>query len=130
MSFAIMNPLTVYLSLALNLIPALGLVHVQIINLCSDVRWPALTGVSLDTHSAVEIALPPGLEQFQTYNFSIPEPFTGRLWAKALCSSQGDECQVGDCGYKDCNGYSSQNTTLIEFNMKNGTVWYDISLGK
>jgi hypothetical protein len=70
------------------------------------------TGVSLDTHSALELGLPPGLKQFQVYNLSIPEPWAGRIWAKTSCSSQGDQCQVGDCGYINCNGYSSQNTTL------------------
>jgi hypothetical protein len=103
---------------------------VRIKNLCNDVRWPALTGVSLDNHSAVDIALPPGLKEFEHYDLTIPEPWAGRIWAKTLCSSQGDNCKIGDCGYKNCNGYSSQNTTLVEFNMKNGTVWYDISLGE
>jgi hypothetical protein len=129
MAFAIMNPLIVYLSLALNFIPALGL-RVQIVNLCTDMRWPALTGVNINNHSAVAMEMPPGLKPSDHYELSIPEPWAGRVWAKTLCSSQGDECQIGDCGSKNCNGYSSQNTTLVEFNMQNGTVWYDISLGE
>lgn len=124
-----MNSIIVYFFLALNLNVALAL-HVQIKNLCNEVRWPALTGISLGNHSVVDIASPPSLEKFADYNLTIPEPWAGRVWAKASCSSNGDNCQIGDCGHKNCNGFSSQNTTLVEFNMNNGTVWYDISLGK
>ncbi|KXJ85150.1 thaumatin, partial [Microdochium bolleyi] len=51
----------------------------------------------------------------------------GRVWARQYCEN-GTNCAIGDCGSGDCWNYSADNTTLFEFTLKSGSLWYDISL--
>lgn len=99
--------------------------HVEIDNKCNETLWPALTG-----EPNIELPLPRALHPGDLFNVSIAEPWAGRIWAKSHCYKNGTGCQVGDCGRDNCNGASAQNTTLVEFNVENETIWYDISLGR
>lgn len=100
----------------------LGL-DVEIDNHCNQTLWPALTG------QPGELPLPPALSYNGSFKLSVPMSWAGRIWAKSHCRGNGTNCKVGDCGRANCNGASSTNTTLVELNIKNGTVFYDISLG-
>ena len=103
---------------------------VSLTNYCNETLCPALTGVDPESGMVMPIQSPSCLKSLQTQILSINPPWAGRIWARAGCHN-GTRCQIGDCGRENCNGLSSQNTTLIEFTLqKNNLLWYDISLGR
>jgi len=108
-------------------------IQVQIENLCSyEELWSAITGISLITNKIIPLDTLPKLLYGQSFHFTIAPPWAERVWARADCSENGTQCQIGDCGFSDCNQAhaSSQNTTLAEMTVHNNNMSYDISLGK
>lgn len=108
-------------------------IQVQIENLCSHEEiWPAITGVNLTTKKHISLDTLPKLLYGQSFQFTIPPPWAGRVWARADCNEDGTHCLIGDCGSSDCNQAhaSSQNTTLAEMTVHNNSLSYDISLGE
>ena len=96
----------------------------EILNRCNRTLWPAMNS------NWSGAPLPPALNYGDTFKYNAPDDFYGRIWAKSHCDGNGTHCKVGDCGKANCYMASSLNTTLLEFNAVNGTLWYDISLGR
>jgi len=107
-------------------------IQVQIENLCYEELWPAILGSSLITNRTIPLDHLPKLSYGQSFQFIIPPPWAGRVWAKADCRENGTKCNIGDCGSSDCNQAhaSSQYTTLAEMTIHKNNMSYDISLGK
>lgn len=105
-----------------------------VINNCShQTIWPAVGGNLEVNGQAIRDPLPPGLalEPFQSFATPpFPLPWSGRIWARQHCNSDGTNCRIGDCGTSSCWGKSAKPVTLFEVTAKEGAVWYDISLGK
>ena len=98
-----------------------------IFNNCSSDIWPAITGNT----SSVD-PLPPGLSLGpgdHHITTAIQTPWSGRVWPRQYCQSNGMQCRVGDCGSPSCWGSSSSGTTLFEVTASTSGIWYDISLG-
>ena len=122
-SMASRTYLVLFSHVLLAVLPLVHSLDIEIDNHCNETLWPALTGQPGD------LPLPPALNYKGVFNLSVPENWGGRIWAKSHCTENGSNCMVGDCGTANCNGASSTNTTLIEFNIMNMTIFYDISLG-
>ena len=98
--------------------------HMEIMNRCNRTLWPAMNS------NWSGAPLPRALNYGDTFKYNAPDDFHGRIWAKSHCDVNGINCKVGDCGKANCYMASSLNTTLFEFNAMNGTLWFDISLGR
>ncbi|KAH7132916.1 PR5-like protein [Dactylonectria macrodidyma] len=101
-----------------------------IVNNCSDQSiWPALTGnTSLIGSPNPLTSSSPLFPKQSIQTFPIPLPWSGRIWARQFCASDGTNCLIGDCSESTCWGYSSQNTSLFEITASDLQVVYDVSL--
>lgn len=94
----------------------------DIINRCTYTVWAA--------------ASPGGgrrLEQGQSWNLNVaPGTVQARIWGRTKCNfganGQG-QCETGDCGRLECQGYGKAPNTLAEFalNQPNNLDYIDIS---
>lgn len=103
----------------------------NIVNNCSDQSiWPALTGNTALIGSPNPLTSSSPLFPKQSIQtFPIPLPWSGRIWARQFCASDGTNCLIGDCSESTCWGHSSQNTSLFEITASDLQVVYDVSLG-
>lgn len=101
-------------------------------NKCPYTVWPAtLTGAGPQL-STTGFELPSGASNIIT----VPEPWSGRVWARTLCSTDASgrfTCQTADCGSGTvaCNGAGgAPPASLAELTLATGggTDFYDISL--
>ena len=123
--FDILSEMASRTTLALLFLVSVTLcLDMEILNHCNRTLWPAMDS---NWSGAPE---PRALKYGDTFKYNAPNDFHGRIWAKSHCDVNGINCKVGDCGKANCYMASSLNTTLFEFNAVNGTLWYDISLGR
>ncbi|XP_074270486.1 thaumatin-like protein 1b [Silene latifolia] len=104
-------------------------------NRCPDTIWPAtLAGSGTPQLASTGFQLSPG----STTSLDLPTGWSGRLWARTLCSTDSlgkFNCDTGDCGSGTitCNGAGgAPPASLIEFTLSghngNDQDFYDISL--
>uniref|UniRef100_A0A803NDN9 Thaumatin-like protein 1 n=1 Tax=Chenopodium quinoa TaxID=63459 RepID=A0A803NDN9_CHEQI len=107
-----------------------------LVNQCTYTIWPAtLTGAGTPglPASATGFSLLPGA----TNVLNIPTSWSGRMWARTLCTANSAggnfSCATGDCesGSVECSGSGAHPpATLAEFtlNGSGGMDFYDVSL--
>ena len=69
------------------------------------------------------------LNQGESWTLDVaPGTTGGRIWGRTNCNGQG-QCETGDCGRLDCQGYGRPPNTLAEFalNQPNNLDYIDIS---
>ena len=137
-------------NLQLLLVSSLVIMYVSakqaiVVNYCSETIWPALHGRNHHNNelSFINFTTPPleGVLPNKTFAFQLPdESFSARLWGRTKCKSipanassssvEMFSCRdgTGDCGNLKCYDRTSSNTTLVEWDVTNGTIYYDISL--
>ncbi|CAK9318095.1 unnamed protein product [Citrullus colocynthis] len=96
-----------------------------IVNSCKDTIWPAITpGGNI---SGGGFSLKGG----QSVVYTIPDSWTGRIWARTGCDFDKDgngKCRTGGCGeVLNCTGPGSRPSTLADFTL--GSIdYYDVSV--
>ncbi|KAM0942378.1 putative Thaumatin family [Dioscorea sansibarensis] len=103
-------------------------------NECAQTIWPGILANAGSTPPAsTGFALDPGVSR----SIVTPAPWSGRFWARTLCSTDQSgrfSCASGDCGSGavECSGGgAAPPTTLAEFTLGGGdgiTDFYDVSL--
>ncbi|KAJ6813071.1 thaumatin-like protein 1b [Iris pallida] len=102
-------------------------------NNCDYTVWPGiLSSAGTDPLSTTGFALASG----ESKPVAVPASWSGRVWARTLCSSSGPgnfSCSTGDCGTSalECSGSgAAPPATLAEFtlNGSGGLDFYDVSL--
>lgn len=104
-----------------------------LLNNCQETIWPAVSGNMDSQGERIEDPLPRGLAlgPFQSFRTpSLPLPWSGRIWARQHCSSDGTNCVLGDCSRSSCWGVSAKNVTLAEITALANALWYNLSLGE
>ncbi|XP_057525885.1 thaumatin-like protein 1b isoform X1 [Amaranthus tricolor] len=106
----------------------------RIVNKCRHTVWPGLlSGATSPPLPTTGFSLQPG--KSRTFNF--PKSWSGRIWARTLCSTdpttQKLVCLTGDCasGKLECGGAGAiPPATLAEFTLNGagGLDFYDVSL--
>ncbi|KAI4376099.1 hypothetical protein MLD38_013892 [Melastoma candidum] len=102
----------------------------KIINKCRHTIWPGLlSGATSPPLPTTGFSLPSG----RSFSFSAPTSWSGRIWARTLCSSQPFSCLTADCGSGSlqCSGSGAKPpATLAEFTLNgdSGLDFYDVSL--
>ncbi|KAL3525263.1 hypothetical protein ACH5RR_013635 [Cinchona calisaya] len=104
------------------------------VNQCSYTVWPGiLSGAGTPQLSTTGFPLNPG----QSTPISVPAGWSGRLWARTLCTQDPTTgkftCATGDCGSGtvECAGAgAAPPVTLAEFTLNGagGLDFYDVSL--
>jgi len=108
---------------------------ITLVNKCTYTVWPATltnAGTTPLPASATGFSLLSG----STYSLSIPDSWSGRVWARSLCSTGPGgnfSCATGDCGTGSvqCSGSgAAPPATLAEFTLSGsgGLDFYDVSL--
>ncbi|KAM3261627.1 hypothetical protein ACQJBY_052358 [Aegilops geniculata] len=121
--------------LALLLVSVTGVASKSfaITNNCEYTVWPGiLSSAGSPEMDSTGFALPPG----ESRTMPVPAGWSGRLWARTLCSTDPAgkfACVTGDCGSgrQDCaGGGAAPPATLAEFTMdgNDGMDFYDVSL--
>ncbi|KAL6640274.1 hypothetical protein ACP70R_022123 [Stipagrostis hirtigluma subsp. patula] len=104
-----------------------------IANNCEYTVWPGiLSSAGSAGMDSTGFALAPG----ESRTMSVPSGWSGRLWGRTLCATDGAgkfACVTGDCGSgkQDCaGGGAAPPATLAEFTMdgSGGMDFYDVSL--
>lgn len=105
-----------------------------LVNKCEYTVWPGiLSNAGIAQLSTTGFALQPG----ESNALSLPTAWSGRLWARTLCTQNTTTtrftCLTGDCGSGtvECSGAGAiPPATLAEFtlNAANGLDFYDVSL--
>ncbi|TVU30178.1 hypothetical protein EJB05_21788 [Eragrostis curvula] len=102
-------------------------------NNCEYTVWPGiLSGAGSAVLDSTGFELAPG----QSQTLSAPSGWSGRLWGRTLCSTDGTgkfTCVTGDCGSgrQDCAGSgAAPPATLAEFTLdgSGGMDFFDVSL--
>ncbi|RWW36261.1 hypothetical protein BHE74_00058733, partial [Ensete ventricosum] len=104
-------------------------------NDCGYTVWPGVLSNAGSSPLAVTgFALAPG----ESRSLDAPVPWSGRIWARSLCSADATgrfSCATGDCGSGavECNGGgAAPPATLAEFTLGGAaardTDFYDVSL--
>jgi len=98
-------------------------------NNCTNTIYPAILGSTIPLNGGIQ------LNPQQIVNFTIPNGWSGRVWARTGCSFSSNgffSCLTGDCGSGQvaCNGAGGSPTSLAEFTFN---AWaqqdfYDVSL--
>ncbi|CAH2042955.1 unnamed protein product [Thlaspi arvense] len=105
----------------------------KIVNKCRHTIWPGiLTGANRTMLRPTGFALRSG----KSRTLSVPKSWSGRVWARTLCSDDSSgkfSCATGDCvsGKVECAGAgATPPTTLVEFTLSGdqGMDFYDVSL--
>lgn len=114
--------------------------QLEIENKCNETIWPAIHGVNpqaIDGQRFVKFNELPssGLLTNQIWRTDVPKDHnvSGRVWPRTGCQKNGENlhCSTGDCaGYFTCLNATASNTSLVEYNIENAKIIYDISLGK
>ncbi|KAL6123577.1 hypothetical protein ACLB2K_076098 [Fragaria x ananassa] len=107
-------------------------VSLQIVNKCNYTIWPGILSTGRVNLSTTGFTLESGA----SLNLSVPNSWTGRVWARTLCneySSGNFSCFTADCGTGkiECDGnFGSLPATAAEFglNRTGGVDYYDGSL--
>nr|XP_011469906.1 PREDICTED: thaumatin-like protein 1b isoform X2 [Fragaria vesca subsp. vesca] len=108
-------------------------VSLQIVNKCNDTIWPGILSTGRVKLSTTGFTLESGA----SLNLSVPDSWTGRVWARTLCnqySSGNFSCFTADCGTGkvECDGNGAiPPATFAEFELNNfgsGVDYYDVSL--
>ncbi|KAL6640273.1 hypothetical protein ACP70R_022122 [Stipagrostis hirtigluma subsp. patula] len=103
-----------------------------ITNNCGYTVWPGiLSSAGSAGLDSTGFELAPG----QSRTMSAPAGWSGRLWGRTLCSTDGAgkfACVTGDCGsgQVECSGGAAPPATLAEFTLdgSGGMDFYDVSL--
>ncbi|XP_004149961.1 pathogenesis-related thaumatin-like protein 3.5 [Cucumis sativus] len=96
-----------------------------IVNTCKDTIWPAITPGGNVTGGGFS------LKRGESAVYTIPDSWTGRIWARTGCDFDKDgngKCRTGSCGeVLNCTGPGSRPATLADFTL--GSIdYYDVSV--
>ncbi|CAM8990781.1 unnamed protein product [Rhodiola kirilowii] len=119
--------------LALSLAPEVESAKFKFVNRCRKTIWPGvLSGATSAPLTPTGFALRSG----QSKTLTAPTGWSGRMWARTLCSLNSTTgrfaCVTGDCGSGkvECIGGAEPPATLAEFTLNgaDGLDFYDVSL--
>lgn len=125
---------TILVLLSLCFISEVNSTSFRIVNMCRRTIWPGiLSGAGTAQPSTTGFTLKTG----KSKTIKFPKSWSGRLWARTHCFTQGSTgkfvCVTGDCGsgkVECAGGGAAPPTTLAEFTLNgvNGLDFYDVSL--
>ncbi|CAL9759100.1 unnamed protein product, partial [Musa acuminata subsp. burmannicoides] len=132
-----MHPLLPVLALLIASSSSSGVLSTTftVTNDCGYTVWPGvLSNAGSSPLATTGFALGPG----ESRSLDAPVPWSGRIWARSLCSADANgrfSCATGDCGSGavECNGSgAAPPATLGEFTLGGAaardTDFYDVSL--